>query len=127
MTPETLAEESAPTETGDLLSLTPEDLRAELRAADLRFPADLRLDELETRVGELGSQLSGGEGRRLALARVLLKQAPIVVLDEPFTGLDRAIADRVRSGIGPWLAGRSVVFMLHESPGRDLVQREIRL
>ena len=82
---------------------------------------------LETRVGELGGQLSGGEGRRLALARVLLKQAPIVVLDEPFTGLDRAIADRVRSGIGPWLAGRSVVFMLHERPGQDLVQREIRL
>ena len=82
---------------------------------------------LETRVGELGGQLSGGEGRRLALARVLLKQAPIVVLDEPFTGLDRAIADRVRTAIEPWLAGRSVVFLLHENAGPSLVQRVIRL
>lgn len=82
---------------------------------------------LETPVGELGGQLSGGEARRLALARVLLKQAPIVVLDEPFTGLDGAIAERVCAGIRSWLAERSVIFLLHESPGPELVQRVVRL
>ncbi|TDT43366.1 ATP-binding cassette subfamily C protein CydC [Halospina denitrificans] len=116
-----------------------ENLRLALpQATDARLwevLAAVQLDEtvrafslgLETRVGEMGGQVSGGEARRLALARVLLKQAPIVVLDEPFTGLDRGIEERVRTSIQPWLAGRSVVFLLHEGPGPDSVQRVIRL
>ena len=70
---------------------------------------------LDTRIGELGRQLSGGEGRRLALARVLLREAPIVILDEPFTGLDAETAERVSAGIEPWLAGRSVLCLAHAS------------
>lgn len=82
---------------------------------------------LATRVGELGGQLSGGEGRRLALARVLLKQAPIVILDEPFAGLDGAIAGRLGQSMMPWLDGRSVLFLFHERPRSVSVQRVVRL
>lgn len=82
---------------------------------------------LETRVGELGGQLSGGEGRRLALARVLLKQAPIVILDEPFAGLDEAIAKKLGESMMPWLAGRSVLFLFHDRPRTVSVQRVVRL
>ncbi|QJD59450.1 thiol reductant ABC exporter subunit CydC [Pseudomonas sp. gcc21] len=71
---------------------------------------------LDTWVGESGKQLSGGEGRRLALARVLLKGSPVVILDEPFNGLDKATAERVRRNIEPWLAGRTVLLLGH-APG----------
>ncbi|MGM0450494.1 MAG: thiol reductant ABC exporter subunit CydC [Pseudomonadota bacterium] len=70
---------------------------------------------LETRLGEGGGLFSGGEGRRLALARVLLRHTPVLILDEPFTGLDEATAVRVWKAIQPWLNGRSVVLMLHDS------------
>jgi len=69
---------------------------------------------LEHWVGESGRQLSGGEGRRLALARVLLKDAPLVILDEPFSGLDQATRERVRSNIDPFLSGRTVLMLGHD-------------
>jgi ATP-binding cassette subfamily C protein CydC len=85
-----------------------------LEAVDLA-PLVASLDQgLEAPVGEGGGQLSGGEGRRLALARVLLRPASVVILDEPFTGLDQATAERVWKGIQPWLSGCSVVLMLHD-------------
>jgi len=74
-----------------------------------------------------GGQVSGGEGRRLALARVLLKQSPIVILDEPFTGLDRETVECVCESMAPWLAGRSVLFLLHEIPTPLLVHRTLQL
>ena len=82
---------------------------------------------LDTRIGELGGQLSGGEGRRLALARVLLREAPIVILDEPFTGLDRATAARVETGIAPWLAGRTVLCLAHAPEAMPAMDRYWRL
>lgn len=70
---------------------------------------------LHTWVGESGRQLSGGEGRRLALARVLLKDAPLVILDEPFSGLDAATRTRVSARLEPWLAGRTVLLLGHDA------------
>ncbi|QIB49956.1 thiol reductant ABC exporter subunit CydC [Pseudomonas sp. OIL-1] len=78
---------------------------------------------LDTWVGESGKQLSGGEGRRLALARVLLKDSPVVILDEPFNGLDKATAERVRRNIEPWLARRTVLLLGHAP---DLLPRADR-
>lgn len=82
---------------------------------------------LETPVGERAGRLSGGEARRLALARTLLKPAPIVILDEPFTGLDSDTLSRVWSGIQPWLAGRSLLLLIHELTGPVTMDRHIRL
>ncbi|WP_136254352.1 thiol reductant ABC exporter subunit CydC [Onishia niordana] len=69
---------------------------------------------LETPVGEGGRQLSGGQARRLVLARVLLLDAPMVILDEPFSGLDRAMAARIASRLDTWLAGRTVLYLVHQ-------------
>lgn len=79
---------------------------------------------INTWVGESGKQLSGGEGRRLALARVLLKDAPLVILDEPFSGLDAATRERVSQRLEPWLAGRTALFLGHDAallPSADQV------
>lgn len=69
---------------------------------------------LETRVGEGGRQLSGGQARRLVLARVLLLEASLVILDEPFAGLDRAMAARIAERLDAWLFGRTVLYLVHQ-------------
>ncbi|MFC3285418.1 thiol reductant ABC exporter subunit CydC [Litchfieldella rifensis] len=86
---------------------------------------------LETSVGEGGRQLSGGQARRLGLARVLLLDAPVVILDEPFTGLDRPLARRIATRLESWLAGRTVLYLLHQLGDEQVtpvgIQRSLRL
>ncbi|CAN5116223.1 ABC transporter ATP-binding protein [soil metagenome] len=74
----------------------PEATDAQIRAAAVQagaegFVTDLS-DGYDTRVGQKGRSLSGGQRQRLALARALLRDAPVLVFDEPTTGLDHAAA-----------------------------------
>ncbi|WP_417330196.1 thiol reductant ABC exporter subunit CydC [Halomonas cupida] len=85
-----------------------------LEAVDLADWAASLEEGLATRLGEGGRQLSGGQARRMALARLWLSDPGLVVLDEPFAGLDADTAERVRHGLEDWLAGRSVVYLVHE-------------
>jgi len=50
---------------------------------------------LQTRLGEYGVAVSGGQAKRIALARILLQQPDVLLLDEPFTGLDAASVQAV--------------------------------
>ncbi len=68
---------------------------------------------LDYLVGEMGRRLSGGQARRMALARLLLRDAPVVLLDEPFSGLDRLTEQRILARISPWLATRRSVIVTH--------------
>ncbi|MDT8893835.1 thiol reductant ABC exporter subunit CydC [Halomonas sp. I1] len=68
---------------------------------------------LATRVGEGGRRLSGGQARRLALARLLLRDPGVVILDEPFTGLDADTAQRMAVRLDAWLTGRTVIYLSH--------------
>ena len=84
---------------------------------------------LATRVGEGGRQVSGGQARRISLARLALTNPGLVLLDEPFSGLDATTAQRVAQGLADWLAGRTVIYLLHEHdlaaprPGTEAVTR----
>ncbi|WP_280570287.1 ATP-binding cassette domain-containing protein, partial [Chromohalobacter sp. 296-RDG] len=75
---------------------------------------------LETWVGEAGRQLSGGQARRVALARVILRDAPLVLLDEPLAGLDAATATTVAERLDTWFDGRTALMFAHR---RDALPR----
>lgn len=69
--------------------------------------------QLDCWLGPAGSRISGGEARRVALARVLLNPAPLFILDEPFTGIDQATRERIKKTLKPTLAGKTVVAFAH--------------
>ncbi|MFC9978117.1 ABC transporter ATP-binding protein [Spirillospora sp. NPDC127200] len=90
---------------------------AEVRAAATAARLDEVVERLpagwETDVGEGGALLSGGERQRVSIARALLKDAPVVLLDEVTSALDPVNEAAVHEGIERLMAGRTVVMVAH--------------
>ncbi len=82
---------------------------------------------LGTWLGESGRTLSGGEARRLAQARVVLRDAPVVLLDEPFAGLDAVTRAEVAQRLTRWLRHRTVLLLAHEVDVLPPVDRVLRI
>lgn len=78
---------------------------------------------LQTPLGDRGAGLSGGEQRRLALARALLRQATLVVLDEPTAGLDAANEQLVGKAVRRLAEGRTVLVISHREDTLRQVER----
>jgi ABC-type transport system involved in cytochrome bd biosynthesis fused ATPase/permease subunit len=74
-------------------------------------------DGLDTLVGEQGARLSGGERQRVAIARALLKDAPILLLDEPTEGLDAVTEEGVLQTIRELAQDRSLLLVTHRLVG----------
>ena len=86
----------------------------------------------DTRVGPRGGDLSGGQRRRVEVARTLLRDTPVVVLDEPTTGLEGAEATKVGEALRELLQGRTAVVVTHdpalvETADRTIVVRDGRI
>jgi ATP-binding cassette subfamily B multidrug efflux pump len=67
----------------------------------------------EAQVGERGVKLSGGQRQRIAIARVILKNAPILVLDEATSALDSEVEAAIQSSLGTLMAGKTVIAIAH--------------
>ncbi len=80
---------------------------------------------LEAKVDEAGLRFSGGERHRLALARILLKNTPIVLLDEPTVGLDPITEQAVINTILKQLADKTLIWITHHLQGIDEVDQVV--
>ncbi|MER7620385.1 thiol reductant ABC exporter subunit CydD [Streptomyces sp. NPDC126503] len=103
------------------------ELREALRRARLLDWVDGLPNGLDTLVGEHGSQLSGGQRQRLALARALLADFPVLVLDEPAEHLDLATADALTEDLLRATEGRTTVLITHRLHGLDAVDEVLVL
>ncbi|WP_246503645.1 thiol reductant ABC exporter subunit CydC [Plastoroseomonas arctica] len=84
-------------------------------------------DGLATQCGEAGVRFSGGQARRLVLARVLLSPASVLILDEPAAGLDAANERAFLETLESATAGRSVILITHRLVGVERPTRILRL
>jgi len=96
-----------------------EQLEQACRSAELHTFVLAQPDGYDTQVGEAGVALSGGEARRLAIARALLKDAPVLVLDEPTEGLDAPTARSLIRNLTAWGRDRSLLLITHRWEGLD--------
>ncbi|WP_298220865.1 thiol reductant ABC exporter subunit CydC [Halothiobacillus sp.] len=92
---------------------TEEELLNACRAAAILDDILALPDGFETEVGEAAARLSGGQIRRIGIARALLKDAPIVILDEPTEGLDAATEREVTHALERLLSGRTALIITH--------------
>jgi ATP-binding cassette subfamily C protein CydC len=81
----------------------------------------------ETLIGENGLLLSGGERQRLAIARALLKNAPILILDEATANLDAATEQEIMRSMEPFMAGRTVLIISHHRTAAGHAHQTITL
>jgi ABC-type multidrug transport system fused ATPase/permease subunit len=105
-------------------SATPEDIVAAARAANAHDFITALPEGYATEVGERGETLSGGQRQRIAIARAIIRNAPIVILDEPLTGLDAAAAASVLEALERLMKGKTVIIITHHL---SIVQRANRL
>ncbi|MEV7613165.1 thiol reductant ABC exporter subunit CydD [Streptomyces sp. NPDC089799] len=106
---------------------TEPELRAALAGARLLDWADALPDGLDTLVGEHGERISGGQRQRLALARALLADFPVLVLDEPAEHLDTRTADALTADLLAATTGRTTVLITHRLAGLDQVDEVLVL
>ncbi|TRD16005.1 ABC transporter ATP-binding protein [Palleronia caenipelagi] len=81
----------------------------------------------DTTLGERGETLSGGQRQRLTIARAMLRDAPILILDEPLTGLDRTTARALVGHLRTAAEGRATLLIAHDPLSLELADRVLML
>ncbi|MDR4125988.1 lipid A export permease/ATP-binding protein MsbA [Yanghanlia caeni] len=98
---------------GSLHEASRQEIRDALQAANLLEFVDSLPQGIDTPVGENASQLSGGQRQRLAIARALIKNAPILILDEATSALDNESERQVQASLERLMAGRTTLVIAH--------------
>ena len=97
------------------------EIEAAARAAQIHDWIISLAEGYDTWVGEQGLRLSGGERQRLAIARALLKNAPVLILDEPTANLDTASERDLLAALAPLMVGRTTLIITHSLVGLERV------
>jgi len=92
---------------------TVEDVEEAARIAALLPSIQEFPDRFETVLGERGVRLSGGQKQRTALARALIKNPPILILDDAFSGVDVQTEERILSDLKAAMEGRTTILISH--------------
>jgi ATP-binding cassette subfamily B protein len=90
------------------------EVEAAARAADAHEFITALPEGYDTRVGQRGRKLSGGQRQRIAVARAMVRDAPVLLLDEPTTGLDAQSAQRILDPLRRLMAGRATIVIAHD-------------
>jgi len=98
---------------GSLHEASREEIRQALQDANLADFVDSLPEGMDTQVGENANTLSGGQRQRLAIARALIKNAPILILDEATSALDSESEHQVQSSLERLMAGRTTLVIAH--------------
>jgi len=98
---------------------TDAELADAVRAARLGAVIDVLPNGLDTNIGEGGFGLSGGQAQRVAIARAYLKNAPLLLLDEPTAHLDPATEAEVLDALKRLAVGRTVILASHSSAAHE--------
>ncbi len=106
---------------------TDEAVRAAVAQAGLDHVVARLPDGLETRLGHDGAGLSAGERQRVALARAFVRDAPLLLLDEPTANLDGRTEESVLAAVQRLMVGRTVVIVAHRPSLLALTDRVIHL
>lgn len=108
-------------------SATDEEVRAAAKAANCQEFIQRLPHGYDTPIGENGAKLSGGERQRISIARALLKDAPIVLLDEATASLDVENETKVQEALSRLLAGKTVLVIAHRMRTVEAVDKIIVL
>lgn len=104
-----------------------QELNAAISAAAVDRYLSMLPEGLETRIGEGGFGLSGGQAQRIAIARAFLKNAPILLLDEPTSHLDPITEAEILESLRTLAQGRTVVLCTHSAQARQFHGRHLVL
>lgn len=96
------------------LDASPAEIAAAAKAANIHDFIESLPDGYGTIVGERGAMLSGGQRQRIAIARAMIQDAPIIVLDEPMAGLDRHSEAKVRQAMNRLVANKTCLLITHD-------------
>lgn len=106
---------------------TEDEIRQACKLAQIHDFIETLPEGYETWIGEAGHKLSGGQMRRLGIARALLKSAPVLILDEPGEGLDSVTEQAMLKAITESAKDRTLILITHHSVGLDEMHQIIHL